>query len=380
MKRIDEEPKIHKWLAEPLPRSVSESLQRLASLEDVRYLAVMPDVHLAKDVCIGTVLATKELIYPAAVGGDIGCGMAALPFNASADLLDDERRASQLLLDLHRCIPPIRHPKATMPDELPNDLVASALSHSRLEKLKRRDARVQFGTLGRGNHFLEFQADQDGQLWLMVHSGSRGIGQAVTQHHLAVATQRSRGIPFFSSNSEDGRAYLNDQAWCLRYAELNRIAMAEAVGALFEYRFGVSFDESRSISCHHNHVRQETHFGESFWVHRKGAQSARKGEAGVVPGSMGSPSFHVEGRGCELAFQSCSHGAGRKLSRTEARRTISVRTMRKQMKGVWFEQQRSAELRDESPSAYKDILSVMRAQHELAKTTRRLRPILSYKG
>jgi tRNA-splicing ligase RtcB len=215
-----------------------------------------------------------------------------------------------------------------MPAALPAELQNSGLSHGALERLKRRDGRVQLGTLGRGNHFLEFQSDADGRLWLMVHSGSRGMGQAITGHHVGLgkAASSSGRLQAFEADSPAGAAYLADAAWAQRYAEQNRLAMICAVGELVEELFGFGIDWDSLIHANHNHVRQETHFGQTWWVHRKGALPAGDGVAGVIPGSMGSASFHVEGRGCPDSLCSSSHGAGRAKSRTEAARSIGAST------------------------------------------------------
>jgi tRNA-splicing ligase RtcB len=374
--------KIHTWLAEPLPREVAESIARLADAEDVQYVAVMPDVHLANEVCVGAVVATRRLIYPAAVGGDIGCGMAAIGFDAAADLLRDERSAARLLRRLYQRIPSLRHSKQTMPSRLPECLQEQPLSHLRLEKLAGRDGRVQLGTLGRGNHFLEFQADEQGQLWLMVHSGSRAMGQAITAHHLegaAVGTSPTR-LRFLDGESAAGQAYVSDLGWALRYATENRLAMVRAACEAMAELFAINADLRSLVHGHHNHVRRETHFGEEFWIHRKGASSAAPGEPGVIPGSMGTASFHVEGRGNELALRSSSHGAGRAMSRAEAAHRVGVKQLQRQMEGVWFDHRQAQRLRDEAPAAYKDIHAVMRSQRDLVRIVRTLRPILSYKG
>jgi tRNA-splicing ligase RtcB len=368
------------WLAEPLKPEVSSALERLAKTEDVCHIAVMPDVHLAKEVCIGTVVATQSRLYPQAVGNDIGCGMTALCFQCQADILKEETAAARLLNGLSKLVPTNRHPKLTMIDALPDALQEAPLSDPQLEKLKRRDARVQFATLGRGNHFLEFQCSTQNELWLMVHSGSRAIGQVITNHHLRQAATANTGLLFLQASSEMGQAYLQDIDWAYAYADLSRKAIMEAVIVLMAEFFGVSADLSSMRACHHNHVKRETHFGESYWVHRKGAVSAANGEVGIIPGSMGTSSFHVEGRGCESALCSSSHGAGRAISRYEARKTFTIKQLRQQMAGTWFDYRLEKQLREETPLAYKDIHSVMRAQRELVRIVRKLRPVLSYKG
>jgi tRNA-splicing ligase RtcB len=373
---------VRSWLTEPLALDVAQSIERLCRASDVRQVAVMPDVHLANQVCVGVAMATQRLIYPAAVGSDIGCGMAAIGFEADADLLAGERAAARVLAGMCRLIPSIKHPRAAVPAALPPSLQAASLSDPRLEKLKDRDGRFQFGTLGRGNHFVELQADQHDRLWLMVHSGSRGMGQAITAYHVKKAVEAGGRDPLvsFDAESPPGPAYLADVAWAIDYAQQNRLAIVAAVERLLAELFDVAANRDTLIHSNHNHVRRETHLGESYWVHRKGALSAAAGEPGVIPGSMGSASFHVIGRGEESALCSSSHGAGRELSRGEASKKINVKRLEREMQGVWFDHRHAAQLRDEAPSAYKDIRAVMRAQRELTKIERELRPLLSYKG
>lgn len=373
---------IHQWLAAPPPKDVAESIERIARLPDVLRIAVMPDAHLATDVCVGLVVATSGTIYPSAVGGDIGCGMAAIQFDASADLLADEALAGRLLAELYRCVPSLKHSRERAPAAIPEELLAAPLSHPRLERLKVRDARLQLGTLGRGNHFLEFQGDSEGRLWLMLHSGSRAMGQAITAHHVESARSRAKAprIIGFDADSATGRAYLNDMAWAIGYARANRLAMVEATRAILAELRGVEAIGDSLIHCDHNHVRRESHDGDSLWVHRKGALSAAAGEPGVIPGSMGTRSYHVLGRGEESSLCSSSHGAGRALSRGEAGQRISAVEFVRQMRGVWFDHRRARHLRDEAPGAYKDIGAVMRAQRALTKIERELQPLLSYKG
>jgi len=372
--------KIDYWLSEPIALEVRKSIEKLARADDVERIAIMPDVHLARDVCIGAVVATSRLIYPAAVGSDIGCGMAAVRIAADTDLLNNQHAASQLLDGLLEHVPSNKHRNNQQGKSTgwPNEL-QEKLSDVRLEKMKHRDGRVQLGTLGRGNHFLEFQADQENQLWLMVHSGSRGIGQAIYRHHCERACV-VKGLAHFDATSNAGQSYLSDVVWAVRYAEENRLAMIHAVDCLLQKLFDVKVDWETLIHANHNHVRREIHFEKEYWVHRKGAQSAKPNEPGIIPGSMGTVSFHVEGRGHEKSLSSSSHGAGRKLSRTDARKTVSRRQFEQDMKSIWFDQRRIHALRDEAPAAYKDINAVMRAQKKLTRIVRELRPVLCYKG
>lgn len=381
MTRLTDLKNVQTWLTEPLTESVESSLVRLACQADVVRMAVMPDVHLSGDVCVGVALATSDLIYPAAVGGDIGCGMLALRFQGEADRLDDEVAAARLLAGLYRRVPALKHSSATSARHIPPELADAPLSHPVLEKLKARDARLQLGTLGRGNHFVEFQADEADQLWIMIHSGSRGAGQAITAHHLRVAIQQRPGndLAALDAGTDAGRAYLQDQEWARQYARCNRLAMLEAGVELVREVLGFEADRESLIHSDHNHVRREVHEGSSVWVHRKGALSAVADEVGVIPGSMGTSSFHVAGRGNPQSLCSSSHGAGRVLSRTDAAHAISTSQVRREMRDVWFDESRTAEYRDESPAAYRDIRRVMEAQRTLCRILRTLRPVLNYK-
>lgn len=368
------------WLTEPLSADVARSLARVVSSDDVHQVAVMPDVHVAGEVCNGTVVATRDLIYPQAVGGDIGCGMLAVACDLSASVLDDEVAAGRVLAGLYDRIPANKQPPSRCRDGLPDELLQIELSTPTLEKEKGRDGLLQLGTLGRGNHFVELQSDHDERLWLMIHSGSRGMGQAITGHHLSRTRGSSTGLGFLEATTPEGAAYLSDQGWALEYAMQNRLVMARAVESVLQTLFAASFDWSTLIHSHHNHVRRERHAGVQLWVHRKGALPANESQAGVIPGSMGTRSYHVEGRGVAAALRSSSHGAGRRQDRRDARQSISRRDLQQQMKGVWFDQRHSDDLRDEAPAAYKDIGRVMRAQRKLTRIVRELRPVLVYKG
>lgn len=379
---MTQEPQAHmqSWLSEPLPKNVEQALDRLCRSYDVQYVAVMPDVHLSEDICIGTVLATTHVLYPDAVGGDIGCGVSSVQIGGDAMQLADERIAAKLLHGLSRFVPAIRrgsHMEAATP---PDCITAMALSDFRLERLKARQAMAQLGTLGRGNHFLEFQRDSDERLWLTVHSGSRMMGQAIRDHHLKGTLHTTTGLRYLEAVSTSGEAYRRDMGWALIYAEANRRAIIQTAVCLVEEMLGVTADWATYLSCTHNHVRQERHFGAEWWVHRKGAIMAQAGVEGIIPGSMGTASYHVEGRGHATSLCSSSHGAGRVLSRGEAHRVIRAEQFRREMRGIWFDQRHLSQLRDEAPSAYKDITHVMRAQRELTKIIRVLRPVLNYKA
>ncbi len=375
-----------RWVAEPPPPEVEAQLAKLRRTDDVQRIAVMPDVHLGSDACVGSVVATSRLLYPSAVGGDLGCGMAALRFDGTAELLADRERAARLLNALGRRVPAAVGSRSSgaaaerAGGELWRELGATPLSSNPLERFRRHTAAAQLGTLGGGNHFVELQSDEEGRLWMMLHSGSRGIGQEILQRHVARAPRGETGLPFLEAESEAGQSYLADLSWGLRYAEANRRVMALATAEVVTDVLGAAPVEESWFTCHHNYIRHEAHEGTALWVHRKGAISAHAGELGIIPGSMGTPSYHVEGRGHGAALCSSSHGAGRCMSRAEARRSISTRKLEGEMKAVWFDHRKAEQLRDEAPSAYKDIGAVMRAQRELTRIVRRLHPLLSYKG
>lgn len=288
------------WLAEPLSRDVRASLERLRERDDVLAVAVMPDVHLAEEVCVGCVVATRSTLLPAAIGGDLGCGMTTQAFEG------------------------------------------------------------------------------DGAA-LAVHSGSRALGPAIAAHHRA-RNGTPRGIWTVPGASAAADAFLGDLAFAVAWAQASRDAMLERAAVLLEHHLALRPLPATRFSCVHNLVRREEVDGAPAWVHRKGAIPAADGEPGIVPGSMGSATFHVEGRGCAEALRSSSHGAGRALPRGEARRTLRVRDFVRAMEGIGWDAARAPALLDEAPAAYKEIGRVMRAQRELTRIVRRLAPVLNWKG
>lgn len=320
---------IRTWLALPMGHEVSAAIERLGRAPDVQQIAVMPDVHLADDVCIGVIVATSHLIYPQAVGGDIGCGMFAVGLDLESTALDDARAAGQVLADLGRAVPARRRNRSAIIPQ-PAELASDTLSHPRLESIWRKEGAAEFATLGSGNHFIEIQADEDRRLWLMVHSGSRALGQVIRDHHLSRAQPVDNRLRALDANSEAGAEYLHDASCARRFADASRRAMAEEVSRVLAKLLGAQVCWDTAITTDHNHVSREHHGGRDLWVHRKGAMSAQLGESGVLPGSMGSLSFHVEGRGHEGALCSSAHGAGRVLSRTAAgSRSPNVRSANK---------------------------------------------------
>lgn len=369
-------PKTRAWTVEPLSAEVKQSVERLARLEDVARVALMPDVHLAENVCVGAVVATRGQLLPDAVGGDIGCGMAAVQLDRHRGVID-RHAAGRILAAFNQAIPATRHRQRR---PLPEALATRTMSHPSLQKVLTQQGSIQLGSLGSGNHFLELLAEESGSLWLMVHSGSRAVGPAVRQHHQKAAVPVGNGLRALPAESDEGCSYLADHDVALAYADANRRSIVAQALDVLGSELGASANAETFVTCTHNFVRREVCGGETLWIHRKGAISARDGEPGLIPGSMGTESFIVEGRGEADSLFSSSHGAGRAMSRGMASRRLTVAGLEREMQDVWFDERLARRLLDEAPSAYKSIASVMRAQKELTRIVQRLRPVLSYKG
>lgn len=362
--------------AERWSEPVMQMIETTRRLDDAQRVAVMPDVHLASGFCVGTVLATSHLLYPSAVGGDIGCGMLALPFHAKAKRITPH--LARKLLDLLPKLVPARHQRQA-PLTLRNN--APRLSDPALDRVLHTTGRKQLGTLGSGNHFLELQRDEENdQLWLMIHSGSRGLGQAISEHHTAQATGKSHSRAYLDANTPKGRAYLRDVHFARAYARLNRITMAQALAFALHELAGIDAHWSSVIHTDHNHVRRETLENKALFIHRKGTAPAFADQLTVIPGSMGTASYHVLGRGNADAIRSSSHGAGRQMDRATAKRTHSTHRFKQTMSNVYYNEQAASKLRDEAPWAYKDIDNILKQQREQVRVVRRLLPVLNYKG
>jgi tRNA-splicing ligase RtcB len=348
-------------------------------------------VHLGIGATVGSVVATKGAVCPAAVGVDIGCGMMARKTSMPAEHLDGEA-LKKLRHSIEREIPVgFQRKKEPFPEALvwardrgkPN-----AASDSLLDK-----AVHQLGTLGGGNHFIEVCVDEDdGLLWLLLHSGSRNIGKSVAEIHIGRAKGALReaihGLPdsnlaYFLERTPDFRKYREDVQWCQDYAFANREIMMSRLLRQLAYSLDFEGDPSKlgltmSVNCHHNYVADEVHFGEKVLVTRKGAIRAGKGELGIIPGSMGTGSFIVRGLGNREAFESAPHGAGRKMSRGEAKRRFSCEDLVRQTEGV--ECRKDAGVLDEIPGAYKPIGEVIEKSSDLVEVVARLRQIVCVKG
>jgi tRNA-splicing ligase RtcB len=375
------DPRVHMWLVDTLDFKAAQTLTKLQSLPALERMAVMPDVHPSADVCVGCVLGTAGVVYPQAIGGDIGCGMSTVALPDVGTPGTAER--AEILHELNKSIDIVIRRRGQ--DAAPPRFVApdpADLAEPSLRRLAEGEGRTQLGSLGRGNHFVEVQHDEAGQLWIMVHSGSRFMGQAVARHYTREAQREGvrSSLVGLSTATSAGEAYLRDQAWCVAYARANRVLLLAAAAKAVARVLGGRTDWAGVLDAPHNFVREEIHNGQPLIVHRKGAAPAQTGFIGLIPGSAGTMSVHVEGRGEPLSMASSSHGAGRVFSRSEAKSLVTADDLHQQMAGVAFDTTKSRSLRDEAPAVYRDLREVMEAQRDLVKVTRTLRPIVSFKA
>ncbi|MGW9437868.1 RtcB family protein [Streptomyces sp. NPDC055607] len=370
-----------------------QQLQNVATLPWIKGLAVMPDVHYGKGATVGSVIAMQDAVCPAAVGVDIGCGMSAVKTSLTADDLPGD--LSRLRSKIEQAIPVGRglHREAVDPKRLYQfptagwddfwsrfDGVADAV------KFRRERAGQQMGTLGSGNHFVEFCTDESGSVWLMLHSGSRNIGKELAEHHIGEAQKLphnqglvDRDLAVFVADTPQMAAYRHDLFWAQEYAKYNRAIMM----ALFQEVVRREFRKARVtfepvISCHHNYVAEERYEGMDLLVTRKGAIRAGSGEFGIIPGSMGTGSYIVKGLGNAASFNSASHGAGRKMSRSAAKRRFTTRDLEEQTRGV--ECRKDSGVVDEIPGAYKPIEKVIDQQRDLVEVVAKLKQLICVKG
>jgi tRNA-splicing ligase RtcB (3'-phosphate/5'-hydroxy nucleic acid ligase) len=362
------------------------------------HVAAMPDVHAGIGATVGSVIPTKGAIIPAAVGVDIGCGMNAVRLTLRAEDLPEGlagvRSAIEYAVpvgfDQHDFDKVRSAAHARLAHKLSDRLDRIAEKHPGLSKMQRQFERTwiaQLGTLGGGNHFIELCLDEEKRVWVMLHSGSRGIGNVMGRYFIATARKEAqrnhlhlpdRDLAWFADGSALFADYVEAVDWAQDYALLNRRRMMELVtDALRPFLPPFKFD-GEAINCHHNYVARETHFGEKLFITRKGAISARDGELGIIPGSMGVKSFIVRGKGNPESLYSCSHGAGRRMSRSEAKRRFSRRDLEEQTQGV--ECRKDGGVIDEIPGAYKDIDEVMANQSDLAEVVHTLKQVLCVKG
>lgn len=379
-----------------------EQLKRVAKLPwAFHHIAVMPDVHFGIGCTVGSVIAMKNAVSPAAVGVDIGCGMEACLTNLMAsdlpDSLGEIRSAIEATIPVgfnwHKESIDIGGELASLVAQLHGEFdgLAPEVQGMKLGKggvetatSIKTQAFQQMGTLGGGNHFIEMCLDKEDRVWLMLHSGSRGIGNQLAQLHIAKARKLAHNaelpdpdLAVFLAQTPEMDAYRRDLFWAQRYAERNRQVMMQLFREALE-PFFPSVYELTGVACHHNYVAEETHFGENVLVTRKGAIRAGPRQMGIIPGSMGTRSFIVEGLGNPDSFMSASHGAGRRMSRGQAKRQFTTKDLEAQTAGV--ECRKDDGVLDEIPGAYKDIGDVMANQSDLVKVVAELRAVLCVKG
>ncbi len=382
---------IRTWLppAEIEPAAMQQLRNAAAHPEVGAAVAVMPDCHVGFGVTIGCVFPTLDSVIPNAVGVDIGCGMCAVNTGVPLDRgRMDKGFWRKWMGQVQRNVPTGfgAHKSPQEMGDLDRPLRATSL-----QKLLTDKARYQIGTLGGGNHFMEAQVDQDGAIWLMVHSGSRHTGLRIADlyNRAAISSSEQRDLPVgrdlasLRIDEQLGQDYLADMEWATDFALENRLRMIQAMVEAFadqldRLRTKQGVGDVSVINIHHNFARLEEHAGRPTMVHRKGATSAEVGQIGIIPGSMGSPSYIVRGKGNELSFNSCSHGAGRRMSRTAARNAVTPSAFEASLKGTFS--QPSMGYADEAPQAYKNIATVIGRQTDLVDILHELRPIITIKG
>ena len=365
-------------------QSMLRNVSRLPCL--FKHVALMPDAHLGKGSMVGSVVATKEAVIPATVGVDIGCGMMAVKTPFKSGILDGKLK--ELRLAIEEAIPvgfhDYRDPVTESDDWRGWENFAEL--HKGVQDRKAK-AMKQLGTLGGGNHFIEVCLDTENFVWLMLHSGSRNIGKELADRHISTAKSLWKlsdlpapDLAYFIQGTAEFAAYWEDLKWAQGYAMKNREIMMARLLKVFNKMFNhrEAFRPELQVNCHHNYVALEEHYGEKVFVTRKGAINADKDVYGIIPGSMGAKSFIVKGRGLAESFNSCSHGAGRKMSRGAAKRAFTKDDLARQTQGV--ECRKDVGVLDEIPGAYKDIKAVMRNQSDLVKIVAEIKQVVCVKG
>jgi len=385
----------------PFDENAKRQLHTIATLPFIyKWIAAMPDVHLGKGATNGSVIPTVGAIIPAAVGVDLGCGMMAVKTSLSAKQLPDN--LANLRSRIEAAVPHGRsmngqsgYDKGSWHD-LPKDVETAwqplqagfDLLTDKYPKFKKTNNIHHLGTLGGGNHFIEICLDEYDDVWVMLHSGSRGVGNRIGSFFIQAAKKEmqryfinlpDKDLAYIPESSKIFQDYTVSVAWAQEFARINREVMMQRVLTALQDEIPTPFSaEAEAVNCHHNYISREHHYGKNVWLTRKGAVRARKGDMGIIPGSMGDKSFIVRGLGNEESFCSCSHGAGRVMSRTQARKTISVEAHRHATQGV--ECRKDESVLDETPSAYKPIEAVMAAQADLVEIMYTLKQVVCVKG
>ncbi|HBL13667.1 MAG TPA: RNA-splicing ligase RtcB [Cyanobacteria bacterium UBA11162] len=377
------------WANHTLGHEETKMAKNVASLPFVfKHVALMPDVHLGKGALVGSVVATKEAVIPAAVGVDIGCGMAAIKTPFSADQL--EGKLKKIRLDIEAAIPVGFNENKDIDKSVSNwqGWANFKQLHRGVQDLKGK-AMKQLGSLGGGNHFIEVCIDTENTVWLMLHSGSRNIGNVLAQCHISTAKELAKlagnrlpdpDLAYFIAGTPEFATYWRDLQWAQNYARYNRDVMMARFKRIVEKHLsgGKPIKPLLEVNCHHNYAEKEVHFGEEVYVTRKGAVRAREEDYGIIPGSMGAKSFIVKGKGNHDSYCSCSHGAGRLMSRSKAKKHFSLDDLLEQTKGV--ECRKDGGVLDEIPGAYKPIDEVMNNQSDLVEVVATLKQVVCVKG
>lgn len=391
-------PKLLSW-ASVLDEQTRAQATTTSTLDIVQpHLALMPDAHLGKGATVGSVIPTDGAVIPAAVGVDIGCGMRAVRTQFTAEDLRQRAQTkplADLRVSIERSIPlsAFRHNKQVEETALPRIAELEELAGDLLPTIEERSGgwRKQLGSLGSGNHFIEVTLDEQDRVWLFLHSGSRGVGNRIAMHHIKIAGQLATeagidlpdpDLAYLSEGTDEFDAYLAELTWAQRFAALNRDEMMERVVAQLAWWIDESVKIAEDINCHHNYTARETHLVDgverSLWVSRKGAINAAAGVPGLIPGSMGTASYVVVGKGNAESLHSAPHGAGRQYSRTKARKAFTVDDLRTAMVGIEYRD--TDAFIDEIPAAYKDIDQVMADAADLVEVRHTLHQVVNVKG
>lgn len=377
------------WAGHELGHAEAQMARNVASLPFVfKHVSLMPDVHLGKGALVGSVVATQDAIIPAAIGVDIGCGMAAVKTPYSATQLEDKLK--QIRLDIEAAIPTGFNENKEIEKTVLNWQGWQQFKqlHPGVKDLESKAAK-QMGSLGGGNHFIEVCLDAEDQVWLMLHSGSRHIGNALAQRHIDTAKGLAKlageklpdpDLAYFIRGTAEFAGYWHDLQWAQGYALYNRKVMMTRFQRIVDRHLagGKPMKPLLEVNCHHNYAEQELHFGEEVYVTRKGAVRARETDYGIIPGSMGAKSFIVKGKGNAHSYCSCSHGAGRLMSRNKAKTAFTLDDLIAQTAGV--ECRKDAGVLDEIPGAYKPIEQVMANQNDLVEIVATLKQVVCVKG
>lgn len=385
--------KLYSW-ASIIESNTREQAVLTSSMPFVQpHIALMPDAHLGKGATVGSVIPTKGAIMPAAVGVDIGCGMIAVKTQFNKSDLEGKDKAA-LRHSIERSIPlsagsynrSLTMSAAKRVEEL-SAMANDTGRYAFYDSLTRTKWPFHLGTLGSGNHFIEVTLDETDTVWLFLHSGSRGIGNSIAMHHIKVSQDLMKkyfiqlpdaDLAYLVEDTPEFDQYIVDLNWAQHFALLNREEMMDRLIHDFEHWIGSKVKEQERINCHHNFTQRENHMGQNVWLSRKGAIQADKGRPGLIPGSMGTASYVVSGKGYATSFNSSPHGAGRLFGRNDAKKRFTLEDMDKQMAGI--EYNRSAAFLDEIPSAYKDIDTVMADAQDLVEVKHTLRQIINVKG